>query len=124
MIASFENAEQLKSVFSVKKVLRQLNDYRSVYIEPYLNQMELSTQATFRTMLKEIGKSDSYHVHGSRLIPRHQLGDSRLRGQSGDRNQPCEKSPGREVSSGRLDNHGRNHRGRVALLIVRAVMRK
>ena len=72
VIASFENAEQLKSVFSFKKVLRQTNDYRSVYTEPYLNYMELSTQATFRTLLKEIGKFDSYHVHGSRLILRHQ----------------------------------------------------
>lgn len=97
IIASFETAEQLKSVLSAKRTLRQTNDYRLVYIEPYLSQTELSTQATFRTLLKEIGKSDSYHVHGSTLIPRQQ---GRTRSQSGERNQSSESSPGRGRTSG------------------------
>ena len=110
VIASFETAEQSNSVLSVKKDLRKTNEYKSVYIEPCLNKTELSTQATFRTLLKEMGKSDRYHVHGSRLIPRHQQGSSR--GQSGPGNQPRDRSPGHDVSSGRSDNQRRNKGGR------------
>ena len=105
IIANLETAEQLKSVLSVKRTLRQTNEYRSVYIEPYLSQAELSTQGTFRTLLREMGKSDSYHVHGSKLIPRRQ---DRERSQSDERKQTRDRSPWRSRNSGQ--SRGRNHR--------------
>ena len=64
-----------------------------------------------------MGTSDSYHVHGSRLIPRHQHSSSR--GQSEHVNQPRERSPGHDVASGRADNQ-RRYNGRRSRSIDRS----
>ena len=69
IVATFESHEQVAAVLKAKTDLRKTNDYSSVYIEPFLSQAELSTQTTFRTILREIGKSDNYLVHGSKLTP-------------------------------------------------------
>ena len=69
VIATLESHEQVAKLFEAKKHLKQTNEYRSVYIDPYLTQNELSTQASFRTLLKEIGKSDVYYVHCSKVFP-------------------------------------------------------
>ena len=55
-----------------------------MYIDPYLSQSELSAQASFRTLLKEIGKNDVYHVHGSKLFPRNRRTETSGRGHGCD----------------------------------------
>ena len=47
IIATFENRDQVSKVLEAKNDLRKTNDYRAVYIEPYLNQTELSAQTIF-----------------------------------------------------------------------------
>ena len=81
VITTFESHGQVSKVLEAKQDLRKMNDYRSVYIEPYLSQSELSTQATFRTFLRETGKSDNYHVHGSKLMPRRRKSTGRRHGE-------------------------------------------
>ena len=63
VIATVETREQVAKIFETKKNLRKTNEYRSVYIDAYLDQSELSTQASFRALLKEMGKSDVHRVH-------------------------------------------------------------
>ena len=60
VVASFESFEQLNKVLENKKHLQKNSDYRSVYIEKCLSKNEICTQATFRTLVKEIGKNDSW----------------------------------------------------------------
>ena len=74
-----------------------------MYIDAYLTQSELSTQASFRTLLKEMGKSDVYHVHGSKLFPRHRSTSAGRRG----RDQRAEDS-GQSHGSSRSDRRQRN----------------
>ena len=84
MIATFETREQVTKIIETKKHLRKTNEYQSVYIDPYLSQSELSAQASFRTLLKEIGKKDVYHVHGSKLFPRNRRTETSGRGHGRD----------------------------------------
>lgn len=48
--------------------MRNTQDYLSVYIEPHLTHLELSTQTTLRILLNEIGKENKYYVTGSKII--------------------------------------------------------
>ena len=106
VIATFETHEQVDKLFEAKKNLRQTNEYRSVYIDSYLSQSELSTQASFRTLLKEIGKSDVYHVHGSKLFPSAGRRGRDQRDENSDRID--QQSRGSRGSS----RSGRRHRSR------------
>ena len=119
IVATFESHEQVAAVLKAKTDLRKTNDYSSVYIEPFLSQAELSTQTTFRTILREIGKSDNYLVHGSKLIPRRRRSTSsgrrhgENRGQSRDRSagRSGDTSAGRPTHFGRSQSHDRSNRG-------------
>ena len=75
-----------------------------------MSKNELCTQATLRTLQKEIGKNDNYHVQGSRLIPKqhnNSLNDRRpLDGES----QPRDRSNERSNRRGSSQPHGRSNR--------------
>ena len=111
VLATFESHEQVSKVLKAKTELRKTNDYNTVYIEPFLSQSALSTQATFRTFLREIGKSDNYHVHGSKLIPRRRNSTARGHRQGEGRSRSRDRSHGRsnDTSAGRPTHSGRSH---------------
>ena len=108
----------MSKVLKAKTELCKTNDYNTVYIEPYLSQSELSTQATFRTFLREIGKSDNYHVHGSKLIPRrrnstargHRQGEGRSRSRDRSHGRSNDTSAGRPTDGGRSQSNDRSTR--------------
>jgi len=103
IVASLETKQQVSEVMKGKAVLRQTNDYRSVYIEPLLSQAELSTQSSLRTILKEMGKEKSYYVNGPRLFPRKTNNTDRD-------NNPGASQPNRTQS--RDNNRPNNNRSR------------
>ena len=119
VLATFESHEQVSKVLKAKTELRKTNDYNTVYIEPYLSQSELSTQATFRTFLREIGKSDNYHVHGSKLIPRRRNSTARGYRQGEGRRRSRDRSHGRsnDTSAERLTHSGRSHSNDCSLVV-------
>ena len=110
VIATLESHEQVAKLFEAKKHLKQTNEYRSVYIDPYLTQNELSTQASLRTLLKEIGKSDVYYVHGSKVFPSTGRRSHDQRGEhTGRTGQRSPRSHGsRSGRSQRSRSHGRS----------------
>ena len=68
IITEVESAEQKKSIFKCKRQLRGNKVYPDVYINDDLPFELRQTEASLRTLVREMGKENQYTVRGARLI--------------------------------------------------------
>jgi hypothetical protein len=70
VIARLADSRQKQNVMKEKTKLKNIKPYERVYIENCLSKSELQTQHSLMTVVKELGKQDSYYVKGSAILKR------------------------------------------------------
>ena len=70
VIARLADSRQKQNVMKEKTKLKNIKPYERVYIENCLSRSELQTQHSLMTVVKELGKQDSYYVKGSAILKR------------------------------------------------------
>ena len=68
IVADIETIEQKHQILKSKKLLKGNKKYPDVYIDNDLPIEVRQTEASLRTLVKEMGKEKKYFVRGTRLI--------------------------------------------------------
>lgn len=81
VIATVENLQQKKDIFIAKRMLKSSHTYEDVFIENDLPYDQRVHSSNMSTILKEIGKSDSFTLHRGRIVKRDTRFSPERRGQ-------------------------------------------
>ena len=69
VIATIESFEKKQTLMKAKNGLKNIEQYKRVYIENDYAPEIRSVDSNLRTILKEIGKNKQYHVNGGKMFP-------------------------------------------------------